>query len=117
MKRLRIAGVLWLVAAGFAIPITLSFRTDPVEWVVTVVVGVVVAVLGLWLLARPSTPVVSVSNVVSVVWTVLYVVLTLQQFGDLAAWTTNVVLIAIGAAAGVAAYSGAARAKLRGTIS
>jgi len=38
---------------------------------------------------------VSASNVVSVVWTVLYAVLTLQQFGDLAAWTTDVVLIAI----------------------
>lgn len=47
------------------------------------------------------------------VWTVLYAVLTLQQFGDLAAWTTNVVLIAIGAAAGVVACRGAARAKLR----
>lgn len=116
MKRLRIAGVLWLVAAGFAIPITLSFRTDPVEWVVTVVLGVIVTVLGLWLIARPGTPVVYASNILGVVWTVLYVVLTLQQFGDLAAWTTNVVLIAIGAAAGVVAYRAPARAKLRETI-
>lgn len=64
MKRLRIAGVLWLVAAGFAIAITLSFRTDPVEWVVTMALGVIVAVLGLWLIARPSTLVVSASSVV-----------------------------------------------------
>ncbi len=115
MKKLKVAGALWLVAAGFAMAITLSFRTDPVEWVVTMAVAVVVAALGLWLVARPSALAVSGSNVVSVVWTVLYAVLTLQQFGDLAAWTTNVVLIAIGAAAGVVAYRGAARAKLRGT--
>jgi len=117
MQKLKVAGVLWLVAAGLAIAITLSFRTDPVEWVVTMALAVVVAVLGLWLVARPSALVVSASNVVSVVWTVLYAVLTLQQFGDLAAWTTNVVLIAIGAAAGVAAHRGGARAELRGTIS
>lgn len=117
MKGLRTAGVLWLVAAAFAVAITLSFRTDPVEWVVTMAVGVMVAILGLWLVARSSALAVSASNVVSVVWTVLYAVLTLQQFGDLAAWTTDVVLIAIGAAAGVVAYRATARAKLRGTIS
>lgn len=56
MKGLRTAGVLWLVAAAFAVAITLSFRTDPVEWVVTMAVGVVVAILGLWLVARSSAP-------------------------------------------------------------
>ena len=120
MNRLGTAGGLWLVAAGLAIAITLSYRTDPVEWsvewVVTMAVGVIVAVLGLWLIARPSTLVVSASNVVSVAWTVLYAVLTLQQFGDLAAWTTDVALIAIGAAAGIAAHRAAARAKLRETL-
>jgi hypothetical protein len=50
-------------------------------------------------------------------WTVLYAVLTVQQSDELAAWTTDVALIAIGAAAGLATYRAAARAKLRGTIS
>ena len=117
MNRLGIAGAVWLVAAGFAIAMTLIFRTDPVQWVVTMAIGVVAAVVGVWLIARPSALVVSASNVVAVVWTVLYAVLTVQQFDELAAWTTNVFLIAIGAAAGVAAYRAAARAKLRGTIS
>ncbi len=112
MNRLGIAGALWLVAAGFAIAMTLIFRVDPVQWVVTMAIGVVAAVVGLRLIARPSALVASASNVVSVVWTVLYAVLTLQQFGDLAAWTTDVVLIAIGAAAGVVAYRAAAKAKL-----
>ena len=69
------------------------------------------------LIARPSAMVVSASNVVSVLWTVHYAVLTVLQSDDLAAWTTDVALIAIGGAAGLAAYRAAARAKLRATIS
>ena len=117
MNRLGIAGVLWLLAAGLAIVITIIFRVDPVQWIVTIAVAVVAAILGLWLIARPRDLVVSASNVVAVVWTVVYAVLTVQQSQELAAWTTDVFLIAIGAAAGVAAYRVAARAKLRRTIS
>jgi hypothetical protein len=117
MNRLGIAGALWLLAAGFAIAMTIIFRVDPVQWVVTLAVAVVAAILGLWLIARPRDLVVSASNVVALVWTVLYAVLTVQQSDELAAWTTDVFLIAIGAAAGVAAYRAAARAKLRRTIS
>jgi hypothetical protein len=113
MNRLGIAGTLWLVAAGLAIATTLMFRTDQVQWVVTIAVGVVAAVLGLWLIARPSAVVVSASNVVAVVWAALFAVLTVQQSDDLPAWTTDVVLIAIAAAAAVAAYRAAARAELR----
>lgn len=112
MNRLGIAGPVWLVAAGFAIAMTLIFRVDPVQWVVTMAVGVVAAVVGLWLIARPSSLVVSASNVVAVVWIVLYAVLTVQQADELAAWTTDVLLIAIGAAAGLAAYRAAPKAKL-----
>jgi len=117
MSRLGIAGVLWLLAAGFAIAMTIIFRVDPVQWVVTIAVAMVAAVPGLWLIARPRDLVVSASNVVAVVWTVLYAVLAVQQSDEFAAWTTDVFMIAIGAAAGVAAYRAAARAKLRRTIS
>ena len=117
MTRFGIAGVLWLVAAGSAIAMTIIFRTDPVQWVATMPIGVVAAVVGLWLIARPSALVVSASNAASVVWIVLYAVLTVQQSDELAAWTTDVALIAIGAAAGLAAYRAAARARLGGTIS
>ncbi len=112
MNRLGIAGALWLVAAGFAIAMTLIFRVDPVQWVVTMAIGVVAAVVGLWQIARPNALVVSASNVVSVVWTVLYAVLTVLQSDELAAWTTDVALIAIGGAAGLVAYRAAAKAKL-----
>lgn len=117
MNRLGIAGVLWLVAAGFAIVMTIIFRVDPVQWIVTIAVAVVAAILGLWLIARPSALVVSASNVVAVVWTVLYAVLTVQQSDELAAWTTDVALIAIGAAAGLVAYRATGRAKLQESIS
>ena len=112
MNRLGLAGALWLVAAGFAIVMTLIFRTDPLQWVVTLVIGVVAAAVGLWLIARPSALVVFASNIVSVVWIVLYAVLTALQSGELAAWTTDVALIAIGGAAGLVAYRAAAKAKL-----
>jgi hypothetical protein len=112
MNRLGIAGALWLVAAGFAIVMTLTFRTDPLQWVVTLAIGVVAAAVGLWLIARPSALVVSASNSVSVVWIVLYAVLTVLQSYELAAWTTDVALIAIGGAAGLVAYRAAAKAKL-----
>jgi hypothetical protein len=111
------AGVVWLAAAGFAIAVTLIFRIDPVGWFVTMAVGVIAAVLGLWLFARPSSLAVSASNVVTVGWIVLYAVLTLQQSDELAAWITDVALIAIGAAAGFATYRAAASAKIGGARS
>jgi uncharacterized membrane protein len=117
MNRLGIAGALWLVAAAFAIAMTLIFRTDPVQVVITIAVGVAAAIVGPWLIARPSAVAVSASNGVAVTWIVLYVVLTVQQSDELAAWTTDVALIAIGAAAGLATYIAGARAKVRGTIS
>ena len=112
MNRLRIAGALWLVAAGFAIAMTLTFRTHPLQWVVTMAISVVAAVVGLWLIASPGALVVSASNAVSVVWIVLYAVLTVLQSDELAAWTTDVGLIAIGGAAGLVAYRATAKAKL-----
>jgi hypothetical protein len=117
MNKLGIAGAAWPVAAGFAIAMTIIFRVDPVQSVVTIGVGVVAVVVGLWTIARPSALVVPVSNVVALVWIVLYAVLTVQQADEVAAWTTDVFLIAIGAAAAVATYRAAARAKLRGAIS
>lgn len=112
MNGLGIAGALWLVAAAFAIAMTLIFRTDSLQWVVTMAMGVVAAVLGLSLIASTSAVVVSASNIVSVVWIVLYAVLTVQQSAELAAWTTDVALIAIGVAAGLVAYRAPANTKL-----
>jgi hypothetical protein len=117
MNRLGVGGVLWLAAAGLAIATTVTFRVDPVQWVVTVAVGVVAGVLGLWLIARPGALIVSVSNAIAVVWVILYAVLTLQQADEVAAWVTDVFLMGMGAIAGLAAYRAAAKFKLGRTIS
>ena len=117
MNRLGFAGALWLVAAGFAIVMTIIFRVDPLQIVVTTAVGGVAAILGVWLMARPSALVVSASNVVTVAWIVLYTVLTVQQADEITAWTADVFLIVLGAAAGVAAYRAAASARVGRTIS
>jgi len=110
VNRPGVAGALWLVAAALAIALTLIFRIDPIQWVATVVVGVVAAVLGLLLIARPRAVPASAANLVSAVWIVLYALLAVQQAGELAAWTTDAFLIALGAAAGLVAYRTAAKA-------
>lgn len=104
MNRLAVAGVLWIAAAAFAIAMTITFRTDALQWLATIPVGAVAAVVGLWLIRRPSAQVVSASNLVAVGWAVLYGVLAVQQSDEVAAWTIDVALIAIGVAAGLAAY-------------
>jgi uncharacterized membrane protein YjjB (DUF3815 family) len=109
MNRIVFAGVLWIAAAAFSIGMTITFRTDTVQWIVTIAIGAVAAVVGLWLMRRPGASVVSASNVLAVGWTVLYGVLAVQQSDELAAWTTDVAHIAIGGAAGLAAYRAAAR--------
>lgn len=104
MNRMRTAGILWVVSALLGTGITLTFRIDPVQKAVTIAAGVVAAALGLWMIARPSTAAVPVSNVVGVAWLVLYASLTVWQFGELAAWTTDVFLALIGLGATFLAY-------------
>jgi len=108
---------MWLVAGGSAIATTIIFRTDPAQIVVTTSVGVVAAILGVWLMARPSALGVSASNVVTAVWIVLYSALTVQQADEIAAWATDVFLIVLGVVAGGAVYRAAASAKVVRTIS
>ena len=117
MNRMRLAGSLWLLAAGFAVAMTVIFRTDPAQWLVTIAVGVFAVVLGFGLISRPSSRVLSASAVLTVVWTVLYVVLMVQQSDEVAAWTTDIALVAIGLAAGLVTHHGAARTSLRGSMS
>ena len=116
MNRLGIAGALWLVAAGCAIAMTIIFRTDPAQVVVMTAVSVVAAILGVWLMARPNALTVSASNVVTVVWIVLYAVLIVQQADEIAAWATDVFLIVLGVVAGVAVYRAAASAQVGRTV-
>ena len=54
--------------------------------------------LGLWMIARPSTTAVPLSYVVGLAWLAIYAALTVQQSGELVAWTTDVFLALIGGA-------------------
>src|SRR6266571_341332 len=113
MNRLRTAGILWVVSALVAAGISLVFRVDPAQVVVTIAASAVAAVLGLWMIARPATTAVPLSYVVGLAWLALYAALTFQQSAELVAWTTDVFLALIGVGAALAAYRGTREAVSR----
>ena len=95
------------ITSSFAATATsLIFRVDPAQVVVTIAASAVAAVLGLWMIARPSTRTVPLSYVVGLAWLALYAALTVQQSGELVAWTTDLFLALIGVGAALAAYRG-----------
>jgi len=106
MNWLRTAGILWVVSALFAAAMSLIFRDDPIQVILTIAASAVAAVLGVWMIARPSTAAVPLSYVVGLAWLALYAVLTFQQSAELVAWTTDVFLALIGVGAALAAYRG-----------
>ena len=106
MNWLRTAGILWVVSALLATATSLIFRVDPVQVVVTIAASAVAAVLGVWIIARPSTTAVPLSYVVGSAWLALYAALAVQQSGELVAWTTDAFLALIGLGAPFAAYRG-----------
>src|SRR3989442_1152456 len=107
MKGVRLAGSLWLVGGVMSVVLTIVFRTDALQWVLTIASGLVAAVLGLWLSVRPNTAIVPWSIAVGIAWLIIYAVLTTQQAGELVAWSTDVFLAVIGVAAAVVAYAAA----------
>lgn len=107
MKGLRLAGILWLVGGVTSVVLTIVFRTDTLQWVLTIASGLVAVVLGLLLIVRPNTAIVPWSIAVGIVWLIIFAVLTAQQAGELVAWTTDVFLGIIGVAAAVVAYAAA----------
>jgi len=107
MKGLRLAGILWLVGGMMSVVLTIVFRTDALQWVLTIASGLVAVVLGLWLSVRPNTAIVPWSIAVGIAWLIIFAVLTAQQAGELVAWSTDVFLAVIGVAAAVVAYAAA----------
>ena len=109
MNRFQISGVLWLVAAILGAAISVAYRTEATmdaSWfAITLVGSAIAAVLGILLLWRPSSTTVLLSTIGAVAWVLMYGALTLIQAGEVEAWTTDAVIGAIGAVAGVVAYS------------
>jgi uncharacterized membrane protein HdeD (DUF308 family) len=106
MKGLRLAGVLWLVGGVVSIVLTIVFRTDALQWVLTIASGLVAVVLGLWLIVRPNTAIMPWSIALGIAWLIIFAVLTAKQSGELVAWSADVFLATIGVAAAVVGYAG-----------
>jgi hypothetical protein len=62
MKGLRLAGILWLVGGVMSVVLTIVFRTDALQWVLTIASGLVAVALGLWLSVRPNPAIVPRRN-------------------------------------------------------
>jgi hypothetical protein len=119
MNRLRLAGVVWIVAAVLAIVVSIAFRfemSDALQWAaITIVAGILVVILGVALVWRRQTALVRWSNIAGIAWVVLYAALALQQADDVAAWPTDVALAVIGGLAALIAYRGARMEAASGT--
>ena len=117
MKGFRLAGVLWLVAAVFAVVITVVFRINPLQWVVTIAAGAVGVIIGFLLIARPGAAIVRWSSGTGVAWLIIYAALTVQQSGELVAWATDVFIAALGVAAAILTYRAAGATNREGPAS
>lgn len=98
------AGVLWLIAAVFGAAITIIFRIDPFQWVVTMTTGLAAAIVGVQLVSRPSAATFTLSNVAGMVWLVVYLALIILQRAELVAWGTDLFLGVLGVSAAALEY-------------
>ena len=103
MDRFRQAGLVWLIATAFAVAITVIYRTDRAQWLVTIAAAAVGGASGSWLIARPSAHSVPLSNVSGGAWLIIYGLVTAQQLDKIGAWTTDVFLAALGTVAAILA--------------
>src|SRR5215472_9949210 len=116
MKGPGLAGLLWLVGGAMSFVVTIVFRTDALQWVLTIASGLGAVVLGLWLIVRPNTAIVPGSIAVGIAWLIIFALLTAQQAGELVAWSTDVFLAVIGVAAAVVTYAAMKRPQMVATI-
>lgn len=109
MSLLGWAGVVWLVDAVFGLVITFVFRTEPIEWIVSIIASVAAAIVGVLIIWRPARSIVTWAGVVGVVWLVVYAWLTYSQRGEPAAWTTDLFLGVLGVIAAALSLTRSAR--------
>ena len=110
MEKQRLVGGLWILLAALSITVTLVWRVDASQIVATIVFGVATAVLGAWMIVRPSGSAVGASIAAGAAWLAVYLGLAVIQADELAAWVTDVSL-AVGAG-GVAVLAWKARSDL-----
>lgn len=105
MRRLRIAGALWIAVAIMSIAATVMFRVDSYQIVATIGLGVATALLGLWMVAIPSRIAVPTSIVAGVVSLLLYLGLAALQSDEPAAWVTDAFLALAASAPALLAWT------------
>ena len=98
-----------MVAGLLAITTTLVFRVDQVQVVVTLAAGLIALALGAQMLLRPTSAAIRRSSFLGAAWFVLYLALAVIQADEIAAWTTDVVVGAIGVAAAIVALRASGR--------
>ena len=109
MERLRIAGVLWIAVAVLSIAVTVVFRVDSNQVLATVGLGSATALLGPWMIARPSRIAIPASVIAGIAWLVLYAGLAVLQSDELAAWVTDAFLGVAGGGVGLLAWTAGAQ--------
>lgn len=106
MDRLRLSGILWVVAAVLAIAATVVFRVDQVQVVVTLAAGLIALALGVQMLLRPTNASIRRSRFAGAAWFILYLILAVIQTGEIAAWTTDIFVGVVGVVATIVANAG-----------
>ena len=105
MEKRRLGGALWMLLAALSITVTLVFRVDQLQIAATIALGIATAVLGAWMIVRPSGSPVGASIAAGVIWLVVYLGLAVLQADELAAWVTDAFLAAVGGAIAVLAWN------------
>ena len=104
MEKRRLHGGLWMLLAALSITVTLVFRVDAWQIAATIALGIATAVLGGWMIVRPSGSAVGASIAAGVISLAVYVGLAVIQADELAAWVTDAFLAAVAGAVAVLAW-------------
>ena len=104
MARRQIIGFAWIAVAAVSAAVTLIFRADPAQVVVTLALAALTAGLGAWMVMRDGDGWMRASVFAAVAWFTIYGILAILQVDDGNALVTDVGLAVIGAALGLLAW-------------
>ena len=111
MGRRQVIGLSWIAVAAASAAVTLTFRDDSAQIIVTLVLAVVTAGFGAWVVVRGGAGSMQASVIAAIAWVAVYGILAILQAGEVTALVTDVFLAVIGAALGLVAW----RSRLSGT--
>lgn len=104
MARRQVIGLSWIAVAAASAAVTLTFRDDSAQIIVTLVLAAVTAGLGVWVVVRGGAGSMQASVIAAIAWVAVYGILAILQAADVNALVTNVGLAVIAAALGLFAW-------------